>query len=236
MVEEKIEVDENLADSDNTEVPEEQPEAEKPEEVSQPEPSQEEVPEPEDKPDPLNEVFSAIQTFDEKLEKHLRQTSSFSKDAFDNLYEEMRQYKDNFLLSAQRPLLNEIMMLYDSVNKLKKIYETSETIDVKSLLGNLEGLVVETEEILARREILPIYESGEKLNRDNQKAIKTVPTDNPDEDMLIIERNKTGFTFGESIFRREEVTVRKYKPQEASEKPEVKTEENESKPVSEEEN
>jgi molecular chaperone GrpE (heat shock protein) len=226
MVEEKTEVEENLVESDNSEVPEEQPEAEKPEEASHPESGEEEATEPEDKPDPLKEVIYAIQTFDERLDKHLRQTSSFSKDAFDNLYEEMRQYKDNFLLSAQRPLLNEIMMLYDSVNKLKKIYETSETIDIKSLLGNLEGLTVEAEEILARREILPIYESSEKLNKDNQKAIKTVPTDNPDEDMLIIEHNKTGFTLGESIFRREEVTVKKYKPQENSEKYDTKAEEN----------
>jgi molecular chaperone GrpE (heat shock protein) len=78
------------------------------------------------------------------------------------------------------------------------------------LATNLEGLAVEVEEILLRREISRIEESGERLNRKTQKAIRAIATLEPEEDMLVVERLKPGFMIGDKVFRREEVVVKKF--------------------------
>ena len=36
--------------------------------------------------------------------------------AFDQLYEELRQYKDDFLFQAEKPLLLDLLLFYDSLN------------------------------------------------------------------------------------------------------------------------
>ncbi|NCG19116.1 MAG: hypothetical protein GWP91_08900, partial [Rhodobacterales bacterium] len=36
--------------------------------------------------------------------------------AFDKLYEELRQYKDDFIFQAEKPLLLDLLLFYDSLN------------------------------------------------------------------------------------------------------------------------
>ena len=144
-----------------------------------------------------------------RLDGHLVETAACSRSAFDRLHEEMRQYKDNFLASAERPVLMDVVLLYDSILKLKQHYEQAQSVELTSLLANLDGLLVEATEILARRNILPLCEPGDKLQLRTQRAVRTVPTADPAEDMQIVDRLKTGFAVGDGVFRREEVVIKK---------------------------
>lgn len=161
---------------------------------------------------PAAEILAALQALDQRLDRHLAETASCSKEAFDRLYAEMRQYKDDFVRAAQRPLLADVIALYDSVRKLRRHYERGGAVEVEALCANLGGLLAEAEEVLARRELVPFAEPGDKLNRETQRALQTVPTTDPAEDMRVVERHKTGFLLGKSVFRREEVVVKKYSP------------------------
>ncbi len=162
------------------------------------------------------DLLAAIHALDQRLSEHLAATARCNQTAFDRLYEEMEQYKNNFLLEIQRGLLIDIMLLYDGVHKCLMHYHQTDSIDRNALVGNLEGLLVETEEILARRDILPMTEPHAKLDRTTQKAVKSIHTTDPGEDLTIVDKMRTGFLIGKRVFRREEVVIKKYIPDEGS--------------------
>jgi molecular chaperone GrpE (heat shock protein) len=161
-------------------------------------------------------VLEALDRFHERLDRHLQDTAACSRTAFDRLYDEMRQYKDNFVMEVQRGLLTDLMMLYDSIDRLRRHYETAGEADVSDLTENLAGLLVEAEEILARRGIDPFEAMSETLDRRTQKAMRSVPTSVAEEDLLVVERLKRGFMLGDKPFRKEQVVIKKYSPQAAS--------------------
>ena len=139
------------------------------------------------------------------------ETVAHFKKSFDVLYGEMRQYKDNFAFETKRELLNDLIILYDSIQRLTQFYRDSES-PVPNLVPNLEGLLVEAEEILARRDIELIEPISDKFDRTTQKASKVVPTAVPEEDLQVCEKIKNGFMFGDRPFRKEEVVIKKYSP------------------------
>ena len=166
-------------------------------------------------PDPVQQMQEALAHFGARLDQHLDETASCSRSAFDRLYEEMRQYKDNFVAEVQRGMLTELLVLYDSITKVAGFVKSGQAVEPSAVLANLEGLAVEAEEILARRGYEPVVELSEKLNIRTQKAVRTVPTDDPDEDMLVVERVRKGFASGDRVFRKEEVVVKKHSPKAA---------------------
>lgn len=155
-------------------------------------------------------VFRHLQHFETRLADHLASTASCSRAAFDHLYDEMQGYKKNFLREAQRPLLTDLMLLCDSVEKLRQSYETKSDIDVPTLRQNLETLQVEVEEILARSGVERMLATPERLDVRLQQAIKTVSTENPEEHLAVVDRLRAGFICSEQAMRKELVVVKKY--------------------------
>ena len=176
------------------------------------------------KPEPVDdtpmwarELKSLVGTLVEHLDVYINQKNQHSRETFDRLYDEMRGYKEDFMMKAQRPIFSEIILLYDSIRSLKSYYEKNREVPLDRLLENLESFMTEATEILARRKILPIVEPGQYLVKETQKAVKVIQTEIADDDMLISERVKTGFTIGGKIFRREEVIIYQYSPPEKKE-------------------
>lgn len=161
-------------------------------------------------PDQKPLVVEHLERFEAQLAEHLRNTASCSRAAFDYLYDEMQGYKKNFLREAQHPLLLDLMMLYDSIDKLRRNYEQASSVDAVTLSQNLDALQAEAEEILGRVGIERMSATPEKLDVNLQRAVKTVPTDNPEEHLLVIEQVKSGFVSGDQTLRKEQVVVKKY--------------------------
>jgi molecular chaperone GrpE (heat shock protein) len=157
-------------------------------------------------------VVDHLRRFESQLSDFVRGTSTCSRAAFDQLYEEMQGYKKNFLREAQRPLLLDLILLYDSIDSLCRNYERATDVNPAILVENLDALRVETETILGRVGIERLAASPEKLNVSLQRAIKTIPTDKPEEHLAVVETVKAGFFAGESPVRKEQVVVKKYKP------------------------
>lgn len=157
-------------------------------------------------------VIERLDRFEAQLAEHLRDSASCSRTAFDHLYEEMQAYKKNFLREAQRPLLLDLMMLYDSIDKLRRNYEQGAEVVTATLCQNLDALQVEAEEILGRVGIERMSLTPEKLDVNLQRAVKTISTDDPEEHLRVVEQLGAGFMSDGRPLRKEQVVVRKHTP------------------------
>jgi molecular chaperone GrpE (heat shock protein) len=157
-------------------------------------------------------VIEYLGRFEAQLTDHLCSTASCSRSAFDRLYDEMQAYKRNFLLEAQRPLLLDLMMLYDSIDKLRRNYDQASTVDPAVLSQNLDSLQVEAEEILLRVGIERMTATPDTLDVNLQKTVKTISTGNPDEHLAVVEHVRSGFLSGGKPLRKEQVIIKTYIP------------------------
>lgn len=155
-------------------------------------------------------VIERLDRVEMQLAEHLRESATCSRNAFDQLYEEMQGYKKNFLREAQRPLLLDLMMLYDSIDKLRRNYEQAATVEPATLCQNLDALQVEAEEILGRVGIDRMCVTPDKLDVNLQRAVKTIPTDDPEEHLRVVEQVSAGFISDGRPLRKEQVVVKKH--------------------------
>lgn len=125
--------------------------------------------------------------------------------AFDQLYEELRQYKDDFLFQAEKPFLLDLLLFYDSLNWFHQALQRREmSMDV--IGDSFQYLVDEFLELLYRRDVIPT-ESAERFDKRLHKAVRVLPTGDATEDWKISAVLKRGFQRGERILRPEEVVV-----------------------------
>ena len=164
--------------------------------------------------DPTAECAESQKVLEEKLlelqksfqEKFTRDHTL--KEAYDKLYAEMRQYKDNFLYEAQRPLLMDIILLYDNLLRTEKRFEEKEVREGFSFLKE------ELLEILYRQDIEPIQIDEKKVNKKLQRTIKTVETHCEEEHGDVVEIVREGFLRNDRVMRPQEIICKKYKTQE----------------------
>jgi len=137
--------------------------------------------------------------FVEKIKKSDTQEAAFNK-----LYEEMSRYRDNFLFAAQKPLFMALILLYDNIGRIRE-----------GLAGNEEGeqavedIKLELLEILYRHDVELIEERPERLDISFQKAVRREVTNDPGEDMRVVEVVRDGFRWNSKVFRPQEVVVKR---------------------------
>ncbi len=136
--------------------------------------------------------------------------------AFDQLYEELRQYKEDFIFQAEKPLLLDLLLFYDSMVWFRTSLESGE-MSAKTVGENFQFLIDEFEELLYRRDVLPT-EPQDEFNRELQKAVQVVYTDDVSLDWRISRVIKRGFTRGERVLRPEEVILHRYRAPQGSSK------------------
>lgn len=126
--------------------------------------------------------------------------------AFDRLYEEMTQYKDNFLFQAQKPLLVDMILLYDQVQNDLEGMEEGPARDAMDAVG--EQLL----EILYRRDVEPMdFDPDERFDREKMKAVSREATDVKEEDKQVVRLVRVGFGWNERVLRPHEVVVKRFK-------------------------
>ena len=130
--------------------------------------------------------------------------------AYDQLYEELRQYKDNFLLQAQRPLFNDVLLLYDTLTRQLRRFEADEgPVERADVMSCLKDVLDEVLEVLYRRDIEPIQERPDTLDIDFQKPVKRIDTDEPSEDRQVVQIVREGFRMNGTVYRAQEVVVKR---------------------------
>ena len=163
------------------------------------------------------------------LHEDLENRNGVNQKLFDALHDELRGYKDGFLLEVlHRPLIRDLITLYDDLselhrrtaNFLKGFNPKTETPEVKEaqaqlelLSTNLDHIVVSLLEVLARMDVRRLEPSGGKLYKVNQRVLNTEPAQSASEDLTVAASLKPGFLWRERTIRAEEVVVKKWRPE-----------------------
>lgn len=125
--------------------------------------------------------------------------------AFDQLYAELKQYKDDFTFQAEKPLLLDLLLFYDSLNWFQESLIKGE-MSPDVIADSFQYLLDEFLEVLYRRDVLPI-EQADTFDRKNHKAVKVAPTEDEALDYKIAQVLKRGFVRADKLLRPEEVVI-----------------------------
>lgn len=162
----------------------------------------------------------------ESLRSLLDQKSGVNQKMFAALHEELKGYKDGFLLEAlHKPIIRDLISLHDDFSKIHRQLEQA-VGDVGEVCGGMfseffERLkTLETNvahncgfliEVLARLEVSMLPPGEGRLDKVTQRALRIEDADLPEQDGEIVRSLKPGFTWKGRVFRAEEVVIRKWK-------------------------
>ncbi|MSP54633.1 MAG: nucleotide exchange factor GrpE [Myxococcales bacterium] len=152
-------------------------------------------------------IGARLQALHDLIEARMKQDDTQQK-AFDHLYEELRQYKDDFVFQQEKPFLLDLLLFYDSLNWFQQSLARQEmSSDV--IADSFQYLLDEFLEMLYRRDVVPC-ESIERFDRKLHKAVRVVAAPTADDDWKVQAVLKRGFVRGEKQLRAEEVAVARF--------------------------
>jgi len=160
------------------------------------------------------------------LQALIDQKSGLNQRMFDALHEELKGYKDGFLLeSVHKPIIRDLITLYDDLSRThrqlqeagaesaklpaevsNKLFERLKTMDT-NVEHNIEFIV----EVLARLEVTMLPLGSGKLDKQMQRAVAVEVAEDPDDDGKIVCVVKRGFYWKDRVLRAEEVVIKKWK-------------------------
>lgn len=145
--------------------------------------------------------------------KGLQQKSALNQQLFDALHAEMKGYRDNmFLEVSQRPLIMDVIGVYDD---LRRIFEQIEEAEHER--SSLATAKVSTDHLLYH--LLEVLERVGVTKRDSltgkydincHRAVSRVEASAPEEDGKVERSLRPGFQWRGSVLRPEEVVVKKW--------------------------
>ena len=155
----------------------------------------------------LQAIHEALAELQRRMDAR-RSESEVQQRAFDTLYEELRQYKEDFLFQTEKPLLLDMLLFYDSLTWFRESL-IKQQMSSEVILDSFQYLIDEFLEVLYRRDVTPM-ESAQQFNRKTQKAVKVLAAVSREQDQEVAQVLKRGFTRGPRILRSEEVVIYRY--------------------------
>jgi molecular chaperone GrpE len=159
----------------------------------------------------LNRKLDALSTL---FEREIRAEATREK-VVDRLHAELQEYKQGLLLGILRPVFVDMIQLHDDMGKMVAAQPEPEG-DVARLLDLIRGFQQGIEDILYRQGVEPFSLDDDAFDPRRQRALSTVPTDDPDLNKRVAARLRKGFQAGEKVIRPEMVTVYSYKEKPAT--------------------
>lgn len=134
--------------------------------------------------------------------------------AFEKLYEQMEAFKKNFVKTALKPFISDLILMYDRLGNNLTNLGDGENQKFKETLQMFNDELLE---IFFRNGVTPLPKSevGDKFNPEKSNAIKKIEIDEPSKDCLICEVLQEGFLCDEKVFRPELVSIYKFKSPDA---------------------
>ncbi|MFH1465980.1 MAG: nucleotide exchange factor GrpE [Pseudomonadota bacterium] len=152
----------------------------------------------------LEEVVRALAGIRALLERD-HAAEKVQKKAFDQLYEELTQYKEDFVFKAEKPLLLDLLLFFDSLSWFQTSLVKQE-ISPEVIAESFQYLLDEFLELLYRRDVTPM-ESKAQFDGHQHRAIQVVETADPARDQCVEQVLKRGFMRGKRVLRPEEVVI-----------------------------
>ena len=187
----------------------------------------------------IGETVQALPKMVADLRALLEMKNGVSHSMFSALHEELKSYKDGFLLqSVYRPIIRDLVSVYDDLTEIhrqiteaigegagsgeesaatKKMLDRMRTMEM-NLGHNVEFIL----EVLARLDVTQLPICTGKLDKTSQRAVAVETTDNPDDDTLVVRLVKRGFLWHERVLRPEEVVVKRYREPSSTTPPGIK--------------
>jgi molecular chaperone GrpE (heat shock protein) len=144
----------------------------------------------------LRKAFDSKIRYDEVREGLLRSMS-----------EELTQHRQNFHQTMLRPVLFDLISLYDDLTQV--IDSPEAPPGTGDYLGFFRDGV---EQVLARNGVQKYTVEGVALDRARQRVLSTVDTPDPALDRTVARRLRTGFTWDEKVLRPEWVSTYRHVP------------------------
>jgi hypothetical protein len=175
----------------------------------------------------VSEAHKTIPGLVESLQSMLDQKNGVNQRMFDALHEELKSYKDGFLLeSVLKPVLCDLILLYDDLcivhGQMQEAVANSAGIPGQAgsmLLDRLKNMDMNIQhncefivEVLARMEVSMLPVGAGKLDKQNQRAVAIEAAEGPHQDGDIVQVKKRGFFWNGRVLRAEEVVVKKWRP------------------------
>jgi len=156
----------------------------------------------------LEELKTDVGSIRQLVEQRLTDDDVRQK-AFDQLYEELKAYKEDWQFQAEKPLLLDLLLFYDSLNWFQESLVKQEmSSDV--VADRFQYPIDDFLELLYRRDVIPMEES-KTYERKLHQAVQVVDAEAKSDDQSIEQVLKRGFHRGERVLRAEEVVIRRFR-------------------------
>ncbi len=152
----------------------------------------------------IGRKLDALQT---AFDREVRAESTREK-VVDRLHAELQEYKQGLILGILRPIFIDLIQLHDDIGKMALAIEGDPNPEVARMLTYQQAI----EDILYRQGVETFTLEGETFDPRRQRALSTVPTEDPSLNKTVAARIRKGFQTGDKVIRPEFVTVYAHKP------------------------
>ncbi len=142
--------------------------------------------------------------------------SNQSKDeTIGRMQKRLEEYERGMLRSLKEPMLRDLMLLYDSLDKLLSKSKNG-VLATAEFARELELLRAELLEVFSTQNMEPITIAGEpRYQPELQKVVQIESAENAEENQLITRVVREGFVWEGRVLRKQEVAVKKWAAQAA---------------------
>ena len=154
-----------------------------------------------------------LDTLQTAFDREIRAEATREK-VVDRLHAELQEYKQGLILGILRPVFVDLIQLHDDIGKMATPAGVTEEPhpEVERLLTLILGYQQAIEDILYRQGVETFTLDGDTFDPRRQRALATVPTDDPTLNKRVAARVRKGFQAGDKVIRPEFVTVHAHKP------------------------
>lgn len=161
------------------------------------------------------------------MQTALEHKNGLTKHMFDAMHEELKGYKDSFLLeTVHKPVILDLVSLFDDVSAIQRQLQqvvqeaggSDQPAPASPLVERLRAIEVHVAhncdfilEVLARLDVSPLPFGSGKLDKKSQRAVGLEPAECEEQDADIVRSVKRGFLWKSRLVRPEEVIIRKWK-------------------------
>ena len=151
----------------------------------------------------LDQRLAGLQTL---FEREIRAEATRER-IVDRLHAELQDYKQDLFLKVQRPIFIDLIQLHDDIGKMIEAQPPDDPDRLAAVRGTLESIRTAIEDILYRQGVEPFRADTNEFDPRRQRAVGTVPTEDPEQNKTIAARVRPGYQAGEKLIRPEIVSV-----------------------------
>jgi molecular chaperone GrpE len=158
--------------------------------------------------DALAQIFERLESLQRAFDTKIKYDAAKEKQ-LDTLHAELQSHREDLYSKIMRPLFMDLIEMYDDMHSLVRHGQAREdsTEGEARLQRSLASFLDTIVGILERYGVSVFSAEGDSVSPQRQRAIKLVDTQIPEQDRLIAERLRKGFSYDGKVLRPELVAT-----------------------------